>query len=294
MSAVTLKAMFGRYPYTERFLNGDFASPAVKLDLAPVKAPQFAFKRAVRELEFDICELALVTFLLAKSKGAPLSLLPATLLARFQHPFLVYNAKRCDIRSPKDLERKLIGARSHTVTTVTWLRGILATDYGVDVSSFRWVTFEDAHVLGFDDPPGSVRGAEGKTLEGMIADGELDAAIVGAPVDHPDVKTVFADPAAEAAAWRKKHDAIHLNHLVVAKNDVIDANPDAVRDVYRQLHESRKATDVPTIDGYDMLPYGVDANRRNLEIVIDSVHRQGMIERRYSVDELFQDATRIP
>lgn len=205
MTAVQLKTMFGDFPITEAFKRGDFASPSLTLDMTDVAEAHKLFKPVVRELAFDVAELSIMTFLIAKAHGAPLTLLPAVLMARFQHPYIVYNA-RSGIVKPKDLEGRRVGIRSITVTTVTWVRGMLVNDFGVDLSRVNWVTFEDAHVAGVEDPPGVERAGADKTLDGMLVAGELDAAILGAPVDHPDIHPLFPDPAAAAAEWRAKHD----------------------------------------------------------------------------------------
>ncbi|MEQ9123248.1 MAG: hypothetical protein RIM80_11860, partial [Alphaproteobacteria bacterium] len=122
--------------------------------------------------------------------------------------------------------------------------------------------------------------------------GELDAAILGAPIDHPDIRPLFPDPAAAAADWRRRHGAIQINHMVVAKNAALDAHPDAIREVYRQLAASRRAAGAPSQGEIDLNPFGLEANRRNLEAAIDCVHVQGLIDRRYDVDDLFDDVTR--
>ncbi len=292
MSDVTLKAMFGDLPVAKAFKRGDFASPGLKLDLTDIPEAHKLFKRVVRDLEFDVSELSVMTFLIAKSRGVPLTLLPAVLLARFQHPFIVYNTKNGDLR-PKDLEGLRVGIRSITVTTVTWVRGMLVNDFGVDLDKINWVTFEDAHVAGVEDPPGVERAGPGKSLDEMVISGEVDAAILGAPVSHPDVRPLFPDPAKAAAEWRAKHGAIQLNHMVVAKNAALEAHPDAIRDVYRQLEQSKAAAGLPTPGEVDFNPFGLEANRRNLEMAIDCVYAQGLIDRRYDVDELFDDVTRL-
>src|SRR3954469_21148520 len=110
-----LKALFGDYPVTRALLAGEVRAPEIELDFAQVKLPQHAFKRVVRELEFDVAELALVTYLLAKAHGKPYRLLPAVLTARFQHPYLVCLAK--NRLKTKDLGGKRIGMRSYSVTT---------------------------------------------------------------------------------------------------------------------------------------------------------------------------------
>ncbi len=191
MSANKLKTLLGDYPVTAALKRGDVTSSLVELDFADVKVPNTAFKRVVRDLEFDVAELAIVTFLMAKARGVPLTLLPAVLIGRFQHPFIVYNAERGAL-SPGDLNGLRVGIRSYTVTTVTWIRGILADEYGVDLDSIKWVTFEDAHVAGFADPPNAERAAPDQDLKSMLLAGEIDAAVIAGAIDDPRLQT--ADP----------------------------------------------------------------------------------------------------
>lgn len=267
-----LKTLMGDYPVTKAFKQR-----TSQFDFADVKAPATAFKRVVRSLEFDVAELAIVTFLLAKAHGKPLRLLPAVVLARFQHPYLVYNAARGPL-SPERLNGRRVGLRSYSVTTSAWIRGILADDYGVDLGSVKWVTFEEAHVAEFRDPPNVTRAPEGKEMVAMLLAGELDAAIVGTPQTDERIKPLIPDPEAAAKAWRNKHGAIQINHMVAVKNTV--SNQD---EIYDLLVKSRAAARNP-----EMNPFGLEENRRNLEVAIDCVYRQNMIPRRFSVEELFE------
>ena len=265
-----MKAMLGDYPVTRLFKE------KAPLEFAEVNPPHAAFKRTVRALEFDVSELALVTFLLAKAHGKPLRLLPAVVMARFQHPYLVATREL----APKDLEGKRVGQRSYSVTTSTWVRGMLAQDHEVDLGRVKWVTFEDPHVAEFVDPPNVERGPAGGDMKQMLLSGELDAAILGEPPKEPAFKSVFGDLDAAAAAWRRKHGAIQINHMVVVKDTVSREQAD---DIYGLLLESREAAGSP-----EMNPYGIEENRRNLEVAIDSVYRQKMIPRRFAVEELFE------
>lgn len=291
MSAAKLTTLMGDYPITAALKKGELRSPHVSFEFVDVKAPHTAFKRVVRNLEFDVAELAIVTFLMAKAHGKPLVLLPAVLLGRFQHPFIVYNAARGTL-APNEMNGKRIGIRSYSVTTVTWIRGILANDYGVDLDSIKWVTCEDAHVAEFRDPPNAHRAAAGADLAAMLKAGELDAAILGAPLDDPQIKTLFPDPKAAAQAWQAKYNAKQVNHLVAVKQSLSQSNPTAVREIYRLLVESKKAAGLPKAGEADVNPFGVEENRRNLEVAIEYCHQQRLISRRFSVDELFDDVTR--
>jgi 4,5-dihydroxyphthalate decarboxylase len=288
---VRLRSLLGDYPITQALKKGEVRSPDVAFDFADVKPPNAAFKRVVRDLEFDFAELAIVTYLMAKAHGKPLVLLPAVLMGRFQHPYLVYNAERGPL-SPGELAGRRVGIRSYSVTTVTWLRGILADDFGVDLDRVKWVTFEEAHVAEFRDPPSVERAPEGKDLTGMLLAGELDAAIVGAVPTDPRLKPLIPDPAAAAQAWHRKNGALQINHMVVVKESLSKVNPRAVREIYRLLVASKEAADPPKAGVLDTNPFGVEANRRNLEVAIDYVYRQRLIPRRFAVDELFDDVTR--
>jgi 4,5-dihydroxyphthalate decarboxylase len=283
--------LLGDYPLTQALKKGEVKSSTVNLEFADVKTVSTAFKRVVRNLEFDCSELAIVTFLMAKASGKPLSLLPAVVMARFQHPHIVYNMERGPL-SPADLAGRRVGTRSYTVTTSTWLRGILADDYGVDLSGVKWVTFEEPHVAEFRDPSSVERAPEGKELTAMLLAGEVDAAILPAVPTDPRLKPLIPDPPAAAQAWRKKYNAIQINHMVVVKESLSKSDPGAVREIYRLLGESKKAAKLPKPGEVDVHPFGVETNRRNLEVVIDTVYRQGMIPRRFSVDELFDGVTR--
>ena len=270
-----LNTLMGEYPVTKQFKThtDKFAFADIKGSPAP------AFKRVVRNLEFDVSEMAIMTHLIAKAHGKPYRLLPVVVLARFQHPFLVYNSARGTL-SPKDLNGKRIGVRSYSVTTGVWIRGILADDYGVDLSSIKWTTFEDPHVAEYRDPPGVQRAPAGKDIMAMLQAGELDAAIVGAVPENEKIKPVIADHEAAAKRWREKNRAIQINHMVVVKNTVPKGAAD---EVYKLLVESKKAAGDP-----EMYPHGVEANRRNLEVAVDCAYKQKMIPRRFSVEELFE------
>jgi 4,5-dihydroxyphthalate decarboxylase len=271
-----LKTLMGEYPVTRQFLTRTdrFAFEPFSGSVAG------QFKRVVRNLEFDVSEMAIMTYLIARSHGKPYRLLPFAVLARFQHPFLVFNADRTTALKPEDLAGKRVGVRSYSVTTGAWIRHILAEDYGVDLGKIRWITFEEAHVAEFRDPPNVQRAPAGKEIGAMLRAGELDAAILGAIPKEPSLQPLIRNPEAAGRRWAEKHGAIQLNHLVVVKDTVSNAQAD---EVYRLLVESKKAAGDPP-----MLPHGLEANRRNLEVAIECALRQNLIPRRFSVEELFE------
>jgi 4,5-dihydroxyphthalate decarboxylase len=236
--------------------------------------------------------MALVTYLQAKAFGKPLTLMPATMMGRFQHGTLLYNSERGPV-TPENLACRRVGVRSFAQTTGCWIRGILWKDYGLDLAKVKWVTFEDAHIAEFRDPPGVERAADGKDMTKMVLDGELDAAIFGTiiPTD-PRLKSVIPDPDAAATAWYKKYGTVPLNHMVVVKSSLSQSDPGAVREVFRMLHDSKKAAGLPKPGAIDALPFGFDAVKPALDLMSAYALEMKIIPRRYSVEELFDDTTR--
>lgn len=290
MSALPrLKTLLGHYPVSRALREGTLRPASFEFDFADVKVPNRAFKRAVRELEFDIAELALVTFFQAKAHGKPLSLIPAVVGAgRFQHHCLVYNAERAPLRVAQ-LAGKRIGIRALAQTTVTWVRGVLAEDYGVPLDRIQWVTFEDGHLAEFPDPPG-VQRAVGKTMVDMLLAGELDAAIIGTELpDDPRLQPVLPDPQAAARAWGTRLGLVPINHMVAVKTEILHQRPAIVRELYASLEQSKRLAGAGANGGPDLTPFGIEANRRALEVLLRYSHGQGLLPRAYSVDELFAD-----
>jgi 4,5-dihydroxyphthalate decarboxylase len=276
-----LRTLLGDHPGTSALKNGSIKSDLVEFDFVDHSPTNKGFKPMVREAAFDVSEMAIVTYLMAKSFGKPMVLLPDVVVARFQHGHALYNAKRGTLQ-PGDLNGKRVGIRSFTTTTGAWLRGILANDHGVDLDSIDWVTFEDAHVAEFKDT--TKRAPAGKPIIQMLVDGELDA-VLGEKSEHPDLKPLFGDVAAEERAWFAKHGVVPINHMVVVSQSLSEKHPDVAREVHRLLAESANASATGP-------RFSADEMRRSLETIIGYTAQQGLIPRAYTVDELFDDVTR--
>jgi 4,5-dihydroxyphthalate decarboxylase len=281
----TLRIALGDYPHTAPLKRGEIASPWLKLDFADVKPMHKAFKPMVREHAYDASEIALVTFLQAKEHSKGLQLLPAAMLARFQHHCMLYNSARGRL-APKDLAGKRIGVRAYSQTTGGWLRGILQNDYGVDFSKVQWVTFEDGHVAEVKDPPGTIRAGADKDITKMLLDGEIDAAIYGAELPKDArLKSVIENPEDEAKKWYAKHKLVPVNHMVVVTDELAKSNPAAVIELYRLLEAGRKAA--PPHGDIDIAPFGKNANRKCLELLTMYCVQQKILTRTLDVDSLF-------
>jgi 4,5-dihydroxyphthalate decarboxylase len=277
-----LRTLLGDHACTKALKDGSIKSDLVEFDFAEYSPTNKGFKPMVREGAFDVSEMAIVTYLMAKSFDKPMVLLPNVVLARFQHAYAFYNAKLGTLK-PADLNGKRVGIRSFTTTTGAWLRGILANDYGVDLDSIDWITFEDAHVAEYIDT--TKRAPAGKPIIQMLLDGELDA-VLGEKVDHPDLKPLFAEASKEEKSWFARHGVLPINHMVVVSRELSNTHPEAVRELVRLLKAS--AAMAPAASPQ----FSAEEMRRSLQMIIRYSAQQGLIPRAYEVDELFDDLTR--
>jgi 4,5-dihydroxyphthalate decarboxylase len=311
MPELTLKTVTRTQGNNKALKDGTVKPRTARLEFVEVDPLIDAFRRMVRTLEFDLCEMAMTTYITARAHGKRMTGLPIFLMRAFHHGAIVVNTK-AGIRSPKDLEGKRVGVnRGYTVTTGLWARSVLAHQYGVHLDKITWVLSGDEHVAEFQPPPNVVPMEKGRKMADLVASGELVAAI-GVESDHPDVKPLIAN--AKEAAFEALRTRGHypINHLMVVKDEVLEAHPELGPDLFGAFVESKKlylrklesgAIEKPTavdevhrrvmeITGRDPLPYGVEPNRPALEEVIRSALEQKIITKPVTVEELFPRNTR--
>jgi len=172
----TWRTLLGTHPATRALRQGQVSSPRVPLEFVDVPVPNKAFKRVVRDLEFDVAEIALMTFLMARSRGVPLRLLPVVVFSRNPLPYFVCHRERAV--APTELPGARLGVRSYSTTTAVWLRAITAAQFDVSFDSAEWTTIEEGHVADVPDPANVRRASDGADLVTMLRDGDLDAVIV--------------------------------------------------------------------------------------------------------------------
>jgi 4,5-dihydroxyphthalate decarboxylase len=270
-----------------------------------------AFRRMVRSQDFDICELAMTTYLCSREFGKPFTAIPVFPMRAFHHGAIVYNT-RSGIRSPKDLEGKKVGVnRGYTVTTGLWNRAILQHEHGVDLRKITWVLSGDEHVAEYRPRANVVPIEPGKTLEQMLESGEIAAAI-GIQVESPDVKPLIPNPAEAAIASLGERGLYPINHTVVIRNDVLAANPEVAADLFDAFAraktvylkrlgagtaETRSPDDQSALHQRvmgmigDPLPYGIERNREMLDAILQYSVEQGILSTPFTVEELFAPAT---
>ena len=288
----TLKTLLGDYPKTRAIRDGVVKPELCVLDIDPILEATKGFKRLVRNLDFDFAEVAIMTFLIGRDHGKPYALLPFVMNGNFHQGSIWYDAERGP-KTPKDVERARVGLRSYTQTTPTWVRGILANDYGVDLSGVTWVTFEDAHVAEYVEPGNVVRAPEGKKLPQMLLDGEIDFAMLGSGAqENPRLTRLIPNPGAAALEWNAKTGVVPINHMMVVRSELLAERPDIVRELFKLVVDARAISGGPQIkDGIDMQPVGLENLRPALQMSVDYALQQGLIRSKVEVDDLFTDVT---
>lgn len=278
MTAV-LRTAIGRYPHTEALWSGRVASDMLRLEFEAVTPISCAFAPMVREGRFDVSEMAIATFLQARAYGKPLTLLPIALAARFQEAALLCRADS-DIAGPADLAGRRVGVRAYSQTTGLWLRGILQDAHGLRPERMRWVTFEDAHVREFRDPPWAERAAPGQDMLAMLRQGSLNAAILGNDVpDDPALRTVFPDPGAAGEAFWRRHRFVPVNHMLTVRSGLLERRPELAPELLRMFRASQALAPAPA-GGRGRLPCTLEALNPAVELAASHAWDQGLLPHR--------------
>jgi 4,5-dihydroxyphthalate decarboxylase len=298
MAALTI-AMDER-PYTAALLDGSLRPEGLELERA---GSGMMFREMVRNLAFDVAELAVFTYLAALDHGLRITAIPVFVTRGFEHNIVFVNSD-AGIKHPKDLEGRRIGTRYFAFTDSMWARGLLAESYDVDLDSSTLVVTDDEHVAE-TIVPGNVEVQPGADLTHLLEAGELDAYIGPYRGTESSVRHLFEDPAAAASEWYDATGIFPIHHLIALRTDVVDAYPDAPRALYQAFATAKApvlarieagAPDGPaearlleqsTVVGADPLPYGIEANRPALEAMLRYGHDQHLLSRHFDPDELF-------
>jgi 4,5-dihydroxyphthalate decarboxylase len=309
MAELKLKTVTRTQGNNRALKNGSLKPRTFAFDFQEVDPLIAAFRRMVRGNEFDICEMAITTYICAKAHGKPMTAVPVFLVRAFHHGAIV-NANS-GIRTPKELEGRKVGVnRGYTVTTGVWARSILQDEHGVDLSKVTWVLSGDEHVAEYRPPANVVPIDKGKTIANMLASGELAAAI-GVEANSPDVKPLIPDALEAGLSALRRRGHYPINHTVVIKDELIAKHPDLAADIFdaftrakRRYVEDLKAGKIEQPSEVDEvhrrvmeiagepLPYGIAPNRKVIEELIRHALTQGIITKPVTVDELFAPSTR--
>jgi 4,5-dihydroxyphthalate decarboxylase len=296
--------------------NADLKTGAVGpetcvLDFEEVPVLVHGFRRMVRELAYDVCEMAFTTYLCAKAHGKPFTALPVFLVRDLHHRAILRSADS-EIRGPRDLAGQRVGVnRGYTVTTGVWARGILQAEYGLALDSVTWIRSDEEHVAEYQPPTNVENLPAGADLADELRARRLAAVVGGLKSGDPDLIPLIPDADEAGYAALAQRGLYPINHLVVVRDELLAEHPRLAADLFEAFATSKRryverlaageiqdptAADrlhrrVMGITGADPLPYGIAPNRAMLDELVRHAVDQRILDRAPTVDELFAPGT---
>ncbi len=311
MSKLKLTLACGAYDLLRPLIEGAVAPAGIDLNVLTMASPE-RHGRMLRHEEFDVCELSLVAYLVALDQEKTFRAIPVFPHRRFRHGYMVKRMD-CGIEQPADLNGKRVGLDTLQNSAGLWMRGILQDHYGVDLKTIEWwcqeeedIPFEPAKWMKIK------RVTKGKNIDQMLLDGELEGALY--PETLPSIKArspkiglLFPDAKAAEIEYYKKSGIYPIMHTVVIKEEILRQNPWVAVSLmqafqrskeigYERMKDPRNFTLVwvketmqeqEKIFGADPWPYNLEDNRKALEAAVRYEHEQGMIRRKFKIEDLF-------
>jgi 4,5-dihydroxyphthalate decarboxylase len=281
---IVLRSALGKHAHVKPLREGTVTSNRVRLEFVEFDPLPKAFRQMVRRLDLDVCEMALTTHVLAHHFGKPITGLPIPLWRRLHHGNLVCAAEST-LRGPADLQGRKVGVRAYSQTTGVWIRGLLQSEYGVDLDSITWVTMEDAHVSEYRDPPNVVRNTTATGLRELLLSGEVAAIMGERNVDPANVRPVIPNADEAAVEWSRKTGIFPVNHIVSARTERLRQHSWLAEELMNLFEQAKRKAAGGSEDA--SLPYGLEPNRRSMQMLLDFAAQQKVTPRAYRVDELF-------
>ena len=318
MPDIPITVAAGDYDRVRALREGRVGIAGCAVSYSTVTANEL-FVRNLKHQEFDVSEMSFSTYITHKSRNAHhYTAVPVFLSRAFRHSAIFVRSDR--VSSPTGLKGKRVGTPEYLTTMLVWLRGLLSDEYGIAPSDLHWR-------LGGVEQPSTKAGASdqvagveienipaGKTLSGMLADGEIDAIFSARPPScfergAPHVGRLFADTRAVEQAYYKKSGVYPLMHAVGIRNSLVEQHPWMARAVFDAFLKAKElaiadlqklaafSVTLPWVEaefratqavlGKDIWPYGLEENRKAVETLCRYLHEQGFTARRMQVEELF-------
>ncbi len=313
MAKLELTLACGDYEIIRPLKDGTVKPDGIELNVLTGMDSTTRHWRFLRNRDFDVAEVSCSSYIAAKDKGLDFDALPVFLHRRFRHGFIFINTTK-GITKPTDLIGRKVGLKQYQSTAILWLRGLLEHEYGVPFKSIEWFT-ELAEAIEFKKPEGLKlqRISDNKSIETMLAEGEVDALI------HPDliqplidkdrrVGRLFPNYKQEEVAFFERTGVFPIMHVLGLKREIVEKYPWVAVNLYEAFNKAKtigmKRMENPRVAplawyreaweeqealmGADPWEYGLgEANAKQLAMLAQFAHEQGTAQRQLSLDELF-------
>ena len=281
---LTLRTALGKHDHVKPLRDGRVTSPRISFEFVDIEPLPKAFRQFVNGDGLDVSELAVVTHLLAHHFGRPIKGIAIPLWSRLPHTNLVCPADS-PIALPADLNGGKVGVRAYAQTSGVWVRGVLATEYGVDLDSITWGTMEDAHLPEYADPANTRRYTAPPALRELMMEGEFAAIMGERVVDPSGIRPVIPDAEQVAHDWIRRSGILPINHILGVRNELTDAHPWLAAELFELFDRARE---IAVAGGaVPPPPYGLEKGRASLQLAMQFSADQRISPRVYDVDEMF-------
>lgn len=325
MARVPLTLACGPYDRTAALADGRVTADGIDLNVLQLE-PEEMFWRMMRHAEFDVSEMSLSSFAIARARGDDRFVgLPIFLSRSFRHSSIYVRADR-EIESPQELVGCQFGVPEYQVTAAIWTRGFLADDFGLPAEAVTWVT-------GGIEQPGRAerqkltlpeeirtRRLTDTTLTRALLDGDIDALMaprVPSAFRAPDsqIRRLIPDFATQERDYYLRTGLFPIMHLVVVRRELHERHPWLAQNLTKAFTSAKQLAldgieDAPALRwslpflleaveqqralfGADLWPYGLEANRQTLVVFLRYLREQGLIDRDMEPDELFAPSTHV-
>lgn len=333
MAKLTLSFISAYNERVQPLMDGTIQPEGIEI-VPTYSHPSETFWRQLKFQEFDVAEMSMSSYLIARACGFDMVAIPAFPSRRLFQTELSYHVDS-GIKTASDLAGKRVGVGEYQQTAALWTRGILEHDFGVSQFKIHWYmerTEELSHggATGFTPPKGISfqRIPPDKSMASMLVANEIDVASINSPWkgvptvvgryhkitgsgDWSKVKFLFSDRMAEGKRFFDKWGFLPVNHAYIIKGDVYRKHPWVAFNLYqafvraKEYFNAKLLNAIPTalffgreylemtqkMFGEDPFPYGVKANRKMIQTIIDFSHEQGLTDKKMQVEELFAEST---
>lgn len=311
-------------PRTWPIIDGRASPDSIDLAMSVVD-PSELFWRQLRFGDFDVSEMSMSSLMMIRAQGDERFVgLPVFTTRRFFHTNILVR-RDARINSPADLKGKRVGVPEYQQTAALWIRGIIQSEFGVSPGDMEfWMervpARSHAGAVGFKPPPGVTihQIPPDKSIGSMMLKGELDASmfyirnqnLIDRSTEdlhnHPDIKPLFPDSAAEGVRYYQKTGIYPINHGMVVKREIAERNPWVIINLLKAFNQANDIANRERVEhvayhletglvpaqyraamATPILTHGIKANRHTLETAAAYSHDQGLTPRLLKLDELF-------
>lgn len=314
--ALKLTMTCAEYDRSRPLIDGRVTPRDIDLDIH-VNSDDRSRQRDIRDGKFDIGEFFTGIYMAdLEWRTLGLTAIPVFVKRMFRHSYIYVN-KRTSIHAPTDLHGKRVGIQTWFTTTALWARGILADEYGVDLSAITWVANWNEKIGNWQPPPWLKLelAAPGAKLHDLLVAGKIDAGITTetwAPFGHPDIDFLIPNYAEEERDYYRKTGFFPIQHILVIKNSVLEKYPWAALSMFDAWQESKQECyrwlerqrvhqtglwyralweEERAIAGPDPYVWGFKGSRPEVAKMLEYAYRQGLVTRQFQPEEIFYPST---